>query len=489
MAADDDGGSPGRGAPAKLGGGAQPPLKHHVRWIAGLVAAAFFMENLDGTVITTAVPEMAKSFGVPPAQLSAGISAYLLTLAVFIPISGWVADRFGPRNVFASAVAIFTAASVLCGFSRSLGEFTAARVLQGMGGAMMVPVGRLVVLRTAEKHQLVQAIATLVWPGLVAPILGPLVGGIITTWWGWRWIFFLNVPLGTVALGLTFLLIRGAPGERRPFDAAGFVLAGLGCSASMWAMEMVGRSSGWSAAAALAVGVASLGWAIAHFRRAPHPLVDLSTLRHHTFAVSQRGGSLSAAAVLSAPFLLALLFQVGMGMSAVASGSLLLFLFAGNLTMKPATTWILRRFGFRQVLMVNGLVVVTGFVACALIGPATPRAAIAAVLFCCGLCRSMQFTAFNTLAFADVPPARMSGATTLFSAFGQMTAGIGVAVSALMLHAIQALRGQAEGPLSILDFRITFLAMAILPLLAVLDARRLAPGAGAEVSGHRAAAA
>lgn len=471
------------GTAAALPDAAADPRR--ARWVAALVAGAFFMENLDGTVITTAIPEMARSFGVRPTDLSAGISAYLLTLAVFIPISGWVADRFGPRNVFASAVALFTLASVLCGLSGTLGQFTAARVLQGIGGAMMVPVGRLVVLRGAEKRGLVRAIATLVWPGLVAPILGPPVGGLITTWWSWRWIFFLNVPLGLAALALALALIRGRAGDRRPFDALGFVLAGVGCSALMYGLELVGRAPGPRTTAAFAVGVLALAAAVAHFRRAPHPLVDLSTLAVPTFRASQRGGALSAAAVHSAPFLLPLLFQVGMGLSAIASGSLLLFLFAGNLTMKPATTWLLRRFGFRRVLLANGFLVVAGFAACALLGPGTPRAAIAAVLFGCGLCRSMQFTAFNTLAFADVPRPRMSGATTLFSAVGQMTAGLGVALGALALHAGQALRREPGEGLALADFRVAFLLVGLLAALALVDAWRLSPGAGAEVSGHR----
>jgi len=457
------------------------------RWTAALVAGAFFMENLDGTVITTAIPEMARSFGTRPTELSAGISAYLLTLAVLIPLSGWVADRLGPRNVFATAVAVFTIASVLCGLSGSLAQFTAARVLQGVGGAMMVPVGRLVVLRSAEKHGLVRAIATLVWPGLVAPILGPPVGGLITGLWSWRWIFFLNVPLGVVALVLAVVLIGGQPGRPRPFDLVGFVLAGIGCSALMYALEQIGRPSAGSLVIALPLGAAAMVLALLHLHRTAHPLVDLSTWRFRTFAVSQRGGSFSAVAIHSAPFLLPLLFQVGLGMSPVASGSLLLFLFAGNLTMKPFTTWLLRRFGFRRVLVVNGVLVVAGFVACALLGPQATRFAIGAVLFGCGLCRSMQFTAFNTLAFADVPRERMSGASTLFSAVGQMTAGLGVAMGALALQAGQFLTGRTGERLVVGDFRVAFLLMGAVAALALFDAFQLAPDTGAEVSGHRTA--
>jgi len=457
----------------------------HGRWVAALVAGAFFMENLDGTVITTAIPDMARTFGTRPTSLSAGISAYLLTLAVLIPLSGWMADRFGPRNVFATAVAIFTVASVLCGLSGSLGQFTAARVLQGAGGAMMVPVGRLVVLRTSPKHQLVGAIATLVWPGLVAPVLGPPVGGLITTWWGWRWIFFLNLPLGAMALVLALTLIRGHPGEPRPLDLPGFALAGIGCSALMYALEQVGRGSTGFPVGALSVGVVALAWGMVHFRRTPHPLVDLTSWHHRSFVTSQRSGSLFAMAVHSAPFLLPLLFQVGMGRSAVASGSLLLFLFAGNLSMKTTTTWMLRRFGFRQVLLVNGVLVVVGFVLCALLGPATPAWATGAVLFACGLSRSMQFTAFNTLAFADVPPPRMSAASTLFSAVGQMSAGFGVALGALALHVAQALGGRLGQRLMTADFHSAFLIMGTLAALALIDPLRLPADAGAQVSGHR----
>jgi EmrB/QacA subfamily drug resistance transporter len=454
------------------------------RGVALLVAGALFMENLDGTVMTTALPDMARALGARPVDLASGISAYMLALAVFIPISGWVADRFGPRPVFTAAVATFTVASALCGLSRTVPQFTAARVLQGIGGAMMVPVGRLVVLRSTEKRDLVRAIAILTWPGLVAPILGPPVGGFITTWWGWRWIFFVNLPLGIAAVALALALIRGLQGERRPLDVLGFVLAGTACTGLLVALEDVGRAPAGRVVATLALGGAALASTIVHLRRAPHPLVDLSAVRVPTFKVTLRGGSFSAVAVLSAPFLLPLLFQLGLGLTPIASGSLLLALFAGNLAMKPSTTWLLRTFGFRTVLVANGVLVAAGFLACALIGPRTPHAIIAALLFATGLFRSMQFTAFSTLGFADIPAARMSAASTLFSAMRQLNAGIGVALGAVTLAIAQALRGRGGAQVEVADFRIAFLLVAGVSAVALVDSWKLPPDAGAEVSGH-----
>jgi EmrB/QacA subfamily drug resistance transporter len=338
------------------------------RWIALLVAGAFFMENLDGTVITTAVPDIARSFGVAPLALNIGVSAYLLTLGVFIPISGWVAERFGARRVFAAALAIFTLASVLCGMANSLTEFVWLRVLQGAGGAMMVPVGRLVVLNNTPKERLIAVIATLTWPALVAPVLGPPVGGFITSYASWRWIFYLNLPLGVVALVLAWWLIpdrRAA--QRRPFDWPGFLLSGSALLLLTWGAEVAGSlHPDWiEAGACMAAGAALLmvlGW---HLRRAAHPLIDLASFAIPTFAITIVGGSLFRMAIGAVPFLLPLMFQLGFGLDAFHSGLLVIAVFAGNLMMKPATTPILRRFGFKPVILVNGLANVGSLAACA----------------------------------------------------------------------------------------------------------------------------
>jgi EmrB/QacA subfamily drug resistance transporter len=462
----------------------------HGRGVAWLVAGAFFMEMLDATVITTALPQMAQSFGVRPADMSVGMSAYLLALAVFIPISGWVADRYGSRRVFGGALALFTLASILCGMSQTLGQFTAARVLQGLGGAMMVPVGRLAVLRATEKKDLVKAIAIITWPGLAAPVIGPLVGGIITTYISWHWIFFLNVPLGVVALLLTLKLVHGGPGGRRPFDGLGFVLTGVGCSLLMYVMDLCGELtvSLPRIAGLLVLALAALWLSVRHLRRTPHPLVDLSPMRYPTFAVTMYGGSMFRIAIGSAPFLLPLMFQVGFGMTPVQAGSLMLAMFAGNLAIKPATGWFMRRCGFRRVLLGNGLLVTVGFAMCALLSASTPYWLASTLLFFCGVCRSMQFTALNTLAFADVPPSSMTGATTLFSACQQLNAGIGIAFGAIALRAAEWLGGAAQTAAQPIHFKLALVMSAVLAGLALLDSMRLPATAGAAISGHRKAA-
>jgi EmrB/QacA subfamily drug resistance transporter len=462
----------------------EPPSKRG-RQIAWLVAAAFFMENLDATVITTAVPAMAQSFGVVPVALSIGISAYLLALAVFIPASGWVADRFGPRAVFSAAVLIFTVASVCCGLSQSLPVFVVARIAQGIGGALMVPVGRLVVLRSTPKSGLVKALATITWPGLAAPVLGPPLGGWIASTWSWHWIFFLNLPLGVLAMVAALRLIDGAPGQRRPFDWTGFFASGVGLAALMYAMDLLSHApiDGVQVAAFGALGVLSLGYALWHLRRTPHPLVDLSVFQLQTFRVSVFGGSLFRIAIGSAPFLLPLMFQLAFGFSMVTSGFLMLALFAGNLSMKPATSWVLRRWGFRGTLLGNGVLVAIGFFANAALTANTPLAVMVVVMVFGGLCRSMQFTTLATLGFCDTTPAQASGASALFSMCQQLSAGVGIAFGAMALGLSERLTGHAGHP-GVEDFRLAFGLMAALALLALVDAYGLPRNAGSRVSGH-----
>jgi EmrB/QacA subfamily drug resistance transporter len=453
-----------------------------------LIAGANFMEFLDGTVIATALPEMAHTFHANAIDLNIGMTAYLLTLAVFIPISGWVADRFGSRRIFASAIAIFTLASVLCGLSDGLTSFTLARILQGLGGAMMVPVGRLVVLRTTEKKDLIRAIAYLTWPALAAPIVGPPLGGFITTYANWRWIFFLNAPLGIAAFILTFILLRDERADERPaFDWITFLLCGTACTSFVYGLELLGQANAtWKAGVAL-VGLSAVtgAAAIATTRRAQVPLIDLESLKLRTFAVTIFGGSIFRIAISVSPFLLPLMFQIGFGMDAFHSGLYVLALFAGNLGMKSLTTPVLRRFGFRRVLIVNGIAIGLAILLCALLSPDTPWALAVLVLFLNGLCRSMQFTSMGTLAFVDVPFERMSAANSFFSTVQQMSGSMGVAVGALALRMATLWRGHAHGTPDVADFHIAFALVSVLALLAVFDCARLPPDAGSITSGHR----
>jgi EmrB/QacA subfamily drug resistance transporter len=456
--------------------------------IALLVAGAFFMENLDGTVIATALPRMAASFHASPISLNVGMTAYMLTLAVFIPMSGWIADRFGARTVFGSAIAVFTVSSIFCGLSNGLGEFVGARVIQGIGGAMMVPVGRLIVLRSTEKQHLLRTTSYIVWPGLVAPVLGPPIGGFITTYASWRWIFFLNVPLGLIGIALSWIWIGKSQGDQhRPFDWTGFVSCAIACSTLMYGLELFEEQpTPWHAIVLFLAGSLLAGLVMVwHSTRDANPLIDLSALRIRTFAVTIWGGSLFRIAISVIPFLLPLLFQIGFGLSAFRSGLLVLAVFAGNLGMKTVTTPVIRLFGFRKVLIGNGLLTALSLFACAFLSPTTPTAIVVAVLFFGGLCRSMQFTSLNTLGFADIPPGQMSAATTFASMIQQMTMGMGVAAGAIALRIAALLRhGSATRP-TIPDFHLAFVIIGLIALFSVLDFLKLDPSAGAVVSGHQ----
>ncbi len=455
-----------------------------------LVAGAFFMEFLDGTVIATALPDMASCFGVQAVDLNIGISAYLITLAVLIPASGWIADRFGARKVFTLALAIFTLASVLCGLATSVDQFVAMRVLQGMGGALMVPVGRLAVLRTTPKHLLITAIATLTWPALVAPIIGPPLGGFITSYANWRWIFFINVPLGLIAIVLALRIIPDIYEEtRRPFDTPGFIATSVAMVSLVCAMEMMGAQEVNMPVtfALLALGVVTLIYALRHFRRAEWPMIRLDALQVPTFRVTMYGGSLFRASISAVPFLLPLLFQVGFGMDAFHSGLLVLAVFVGNLTIKPATTPLIRGLGFKKLLLINGALNVLALLACAFLTPQTPVWVIMLVLYLGGVFRSIQFTAISTLAFADVPSPQMSYANTLFSTATQLAVGLGITLGAIGIR-IGELSSEMLGieALPGIGFRLAFVAIALVCLLGMVDTLRLLKDAGSAVSRKQA---
>lgn len=451
-----------------------------------LVAGAFFMEFIDGTVIATALPDMAKSFGVQAVDLNIGISAYLITLAVLIPASGWIADRFGARKVFTLALAIFTLASVLCGLSESLESFVAMRILQGVGGALMVPVGRLAVLRTTPKHQLITAIATLTWPALVAPIIGPPLGGFITSYANWRWIFFINVPLGILAITLALRFIPDIhDDERRPFDIAGFIATSVAMVSLVYAMELLGtqQPQGWLTAGLLALGTATFLFALHHFRHTTWPMIRLDAMSVPTFRVTLYGGSLFRASISAVPFLLPLMFQVGFGMNAFHAGSLVLAVFVGNLTIKPATTPLIRWLGFKKLLLINGALNVLALLACALITPQTPVWVILLVLYLGGVFRSIQFTGISTLAFADVPGPQMSYANTLFSTATQLAVGLGISLAAIGIRiGDEVSEWLALGNIPGISFRLAFVAIAIICLVGMVDTLRLAHDAGSAVS-------
>ena len=457
-------------------------------YVTSLIAGAFFMENLDGTIIATALPQMARSFHVGAVSLNIGMTAYLLTLAVFIPISGWVTDRFGSRSVFACAVVTFTVASLFCGLSKTLPEFTLMRILQGIGGAMMVPVGRLIVLRNTPKDQLAQAIAYISWPGLTALVLGPALGGFITTYWSWHWIFFLNLPLGIIALVLTLLWIENVRSEEiHSFDWLTFAFGGAASSGAVYAMEKLGgEGQHWQAPfAILILSLLSGIMAVVIARRRPKTsFIDLESMQLKTYSLSVYGASLFRISVSVLPFLLPLMFQIAFGMSAFHSGLYLLALFAGDLSMKAFVIQLLRRYGFRRLLIVNGLITTASMAACAFLSPSTPPILIVFMLFFHGACRSLEFTCMTTLAYSEITPSRMSRANGFLSAVMQLSMGLGVAVGAITLRLVAHGRGHSAALPQLMDFRFAILAIAVLSLGPVFDSLGLSPDAGATTSGH-----
>jgi EmrB/QacA subfamily drug resistance transporter len=457
--------------------------------IALIVAAAFFMETLDGTVIATALPDMAKSFGVGAIQLSIGITAYILTLAIFLPASGWLADRFGTRNIFGGAIAAFTLASIACGLAPDFDRFIAARIAQGAAAALMSPVGRLVVLRATEKRDLLRAAAITIWPGLLAPVIGPPLGGFISTYASWRGIFLLNVPLGLIGVLVVLRYVPQFRNEKKlAFDVIGFSLSGLALGTLMYGFDRIGEHEWWSAGTLITAAII-LGWmAVRHLQRHEHPLVELSSMGVHSFAVGVWTGILFRMAVGATPVLLPLMFQRGFGMTAFAAGVLTLGYAIGNIAMKPLTTSILRRFGFRATLAVDTLLSSLCIAFCGFLSNSTPAWLITLLLILTGGFRSLGLTGLFTLPFVDVSPAQRTAANTLSNITWQVGMGLGVAFGSIALQASLLLRGADEGSLSVFDFRFAFAATALLGALALPGFLSLSPHAGAEVSGHRARA-
>ncbi len=453
-----------------------------------IVASALFMENLDSTIITTALPRMAESFETTPIHLSVGITAYILSLAIFIPVSGWVADRFGARTVFRSAIAVFTLGSVLCGFCNNVAEFAAARVLQGVGGAMMVPVGRLVMFRSVARSEFVTAMAYLTVPALVGPILGPPVGGFITTYASWRWIFFLNLPVGILGIVLVTRFIENYREPESPsLDWIGFLLSGTSIASLVYACDQVERPEASALAVLALFGLclaagAATAW---HVRRRAHPVIDPTLLRIPTFSVSVLGGALFRVGTASLNYLLPILLQIGIGMTAFTSGLLTVAAAAGSFAMKIAALKILRRWGFRTVLVANGAISALSVLVCAVFTGATPFAVIFVVLLIGGFFRSLQYTALNSIAFADIAAPRMSAATSFSSMVQQISNGMGVAFAAVVLNLILVSRDHSLTEIPLVDIAFTLIFMAAVTLTSCLYFTRLAPDAAAEVSGHR----
>jgi EmrB/QacA subfamily drug resistance transporter len=460
-------------------------MKSRPRLVASIVACASFMQGLDGTIVATSLPQMATTFHTSAVQLSVAITAYILSLAVFIPISGWLADRFGESMVFRLAILVFVVGSVLCGISGNAVELGLARFLQGIGGAMMVPVGRLVVLRSVEKSDYVAAMAFLQIPAQAGPLLGPPLGGFITTYLSWRWVFLINVPIGIVGAVLAVMFIENQRhGVRQPFDWIGFAVTGVSLACLMYGLEMLSRDGAepWMIALIFAFAVI-VGWfAIRHARRHSHPMMDLSLMRIPSFRINMTSGTLYRIGIDGLPFLLPLLFQLALGMTAFTSGLLIFAGAAGSMTMRSVAARILKRYGFRRALIVNGFISAGTLLAFMLLTASTPVILMLVILLVGGFFRSFQFISLSTLAYADVDMRKMSSATSLASMGQQLCNGFGVSVAALALNAMLALRGHTQ--LDTHDFQFAFAIEGLCALASIFPLLALSTNVGQELSGH-----
>jgi EmrB/QacA subfamily drug resistance transporter len=455
-------------------------------WVVpAIVGMALMMQTLNATVITNALPAMAADFGAAPLRLNLAITVYLLSVAVFLPLSGWIADRFGARRVFLASIVLYALGSAACGFAQSLEQLVLARFVQGAAGAALMPVGRLILLRTTPKSELVGALSVVTMPALLGPVIGPVVGGAIVTFADWPWIFFMNLPIAAAG----FVLVRRYVPEVREqttprVDVVGVLLTGAGLAALIFGFETIGRDTTPAALAPglLAAGLALLALYALHARRTPHAVIDLAVFRKRSFSASVLGGAFMRIAMGANPFLLAMLLQVAFGLSAFAAGLMTCISAIGALLMKTAAPPILRRFGFRSVLLANAVIVGASFMAYSLFTPAWPQWAIMAVLGVGGFFRSLQFTALNGLAYADIEQDEMSRATTTSSMMQQLVQSVGIALSANVLQFIMHARGETQ--LTAGAVSPVFTVVGLVTMISMLWFIRLTADAGDAMNGR-----
>jgi EmrB/QacA subfamily drug resistance transporter len=450
-----------------------------------VVATALFMENTDSTILATALPTIARDLGIDPIALKLAVTSYLVSLAVFIPISGWVADRVGCCTTFRAALTVFMCSSIGCAFSHSLSEFVFWRAVQGAGGAMMVPVGRMVVVRGVPKNELVRALSFLAMPSLVGPMLGPPLGGFIVTYADWRWIFFVNMPICILGIVLATIFIPDEKHETPPLDLKGFALSALGLGGLVAGLAVSGRriAPPEVSLAFLGVGAVSLAAYVRHAFRAPRPLLDLRLLRFKTFEAGILGGTLFRLGVGATAFLLPLMLQLGFGLDALHSGLITFAGAVGALSVKPLAQKFLKRFGFRRLLIVNGLVAAGLLMLNAGWTVTTPHLLISAVLLVGGFSRSLQFTSLSAITYADLESRQIGAATGMATVAQQVSVSMGVAVGAMVLEASEWLSGRHMPEAD--DFRVAFLVVGALSSLTALAMLRLPSGAGDEITGRQ----
>jgi EmrB/QacA subfamily drug resistance transporter len=465
------------------------PLTRRTILVMLVVTLAQFMQMLDGAVISVALPTMARDFHVSPVAVGFGITVYVLSASIVIPASAWLADRIGSRTVFVSALAAFTITSVMCGSSVTLCQFIAARALQGTSGALMAPVGQLILLRSVERSNLLRVMNMTSAPMLLAPVIGPPLSGLLTTWLGWSWIFYINLAPGVLAIVLALCWFPNHRYDRRPFDLHGFLLNSASLAALLWGIQEIGGTTVPRSITIGAIGAGAVfgAAAVRHALRAKHPLMSLAPLRHITFQLATGLSTIFIRLPITALiFVLPIFLQAGFGMTALLSGLLFLGHSGGDLSMKLFTTRMFRRFGYRAILLASTLGMAISIAAAGLFARTTPPVLIALVLFISGCFRSFLMTGVSTLAFSDVEKGEMASATMLNQVMMQLTTGLGVSISSLVLDLSRVVRNVPQGPPSPTDCRITLVVMAAMALMAIPMFLRLPHDAGTELSGHRA---
>jgi EmrB/QacA subfamily drug resistance transporter len=459
-----------------------PAIRRFLPWV---VAAALFMEQLDSTIVNTAIPSMAATLNVTPLSLRGVVASYILSLAVCIPVSGWMADRFGTKRVFSVAIALFTGASILCGLSMSVPMLVAARILQGIGAAMMVPVGRLAVVRAFPKSQLLSAMNFVIIPALIGPLLGPTVGGIIVHWLSWREIFFVNIPVGAAALWLTRLYMPDFYGEKSyPLDIVGLVLFSSGAALLSWVLEVFGEyhSDSTSVGLLLVIALSLLGTYGWHASTVPHPLLRLQLFAVRTFRVSVVGGFVTRLGIGGLPFLLPLLYQLGLGLPAWQSGLLMMPAALAAMGMKFVSIWVLKRFGYRNVLVVNTLMIGVTIGCFSTVNTTTPIPFIVMMGLGQGFFNSLQFSSLNSMAYADIDGADSSMAATIASSLQQLALSFGLASGAIVTAWFLGDLPQSDRTAVISALHYAFLTLASVTILSSLSFWTLRTGDGASVS-------
>jgi EmrB/QacA subfamily drug resistance transporter len=449
-----------------------------------VVATALFMENTDSTILATALPTIARDLGLDPISLKLAVTSYLVSLAVFIPVSGWIADRVGARTTFRVALAIFMAASIGCAFSSSLAQFVFWRAVQGAGGALMVPVGRMVVIRSVPKSELVRALSFIAMPALIGPMLGPPLGGFIVTYADWRWIFFVNIPIGLLGIVLGTLFIPEIREKTPPLDVKGFVLSALGLGGLILGTAMAGRriAPPELAAACAGAGAVALIAYIRHAFSTDRPLLDLRLLRFKSFEAGIVGGTFFRFGVGASAFLLPLMLQLGFGLDALSSGLITFAGAMGALAVKPLARAFLHRFGFRQLLIVNGFLASAVLMGYGLFTAQTPHFLIMAVLLLGGFLRSLQFTSLSAITYAELEPRQVGAATAMASVAQQVSVSLGVATGAMVLEISEMVSGR-EQPVTA-DFAAAFVGVGLVSAMCSVLMLRLPPTAGDEISGR-----